>query len=222
MPATLARQTLWGRATAEQPALEEVAQSQRRRLLLGMARAVARLGYAETRVADVIEEAGVSRRTFYEMFRDKEDCYLAAYERAHAELVEGIKQSQIGIVDAIQRAETAHRSLLERIRDYPDSASAFLVGVLEAGPRASERRQRANLEFAGMHASLHKLLRRQHPELPNVPRQALMALAAGTNIVVVNELRKHGGARLMELLPTVLYLSYSVYGLHERAASALK
>src|SRR5436190_2182446 len=58
---------------------EEVASSQRARLLRAMAEVAAEKGYANTVVADVIARAGVSRRTFYELFRDKQDCFLAAY-----------------------------------------------------------------------------------------------------------------------------------------------
>src|SRR4051794_19434877 len=54
--------------------------TQRDRLLDGMARSVARQGYVATPVAEVLRVAGVSRRTFYEQFADKEDCFLAAYD----------------------------------------------------------------------------------------------------------------------------------------------
>jgi AcrR family transcriptional regulator len=51
----------------------------RRRLLEGMAAAIAEHGYAATRLADVVAHARVSRRTFYEHFEDKEACFLALY-----------------------------------------------------------------------------------------------------------------------------------------------
>src|SRR3989344_4062753 len=54
----------------------------RDRLLQGMARAVATKGYADTTIADIVREAGVSRRTFYENFADKAECLTALYESA--------------------------------------------------------------------------------------------------------------------------------------------
>src|SRR4051795_2217185 len=54
--------------------------SQRGRMLGAMADAVAGKGFAATTVADVVAGAGVSRKTFYEHFRDKEECFLAAYD----------------------------------------------------------------------------------------------------------------------------------------------
>src|SRR5436305_4647797 len=61
-------------------AREVVLASQRGRLLDAMAEVVADRGYAASTVADVIARAGVSRKTFYEHFRDKEGCFLAAYD----------------------------------------------------------------------------------------------------------------------------------------------
>src|SRR3954469_21863677 len=52
------------------------------RLLQGMAHAVAAKGYADTTIADIVREAAVSRRTFYEHFATKADCLVALYEAA--------------------------------------------------------------------------------------------------------------------------------------------
>ena len=57
-----------------------VRETQRARMLDAMVHAVADKGYARVTVADVIEGAGVSRKTFYEQFTNKEDCFLAAYD----------------------------------------------------------------------------------------------------------------------------------------------
>jgi AcrR family transcriptional regulator len=59
---------------------------QRRRLLAAVAVALERDGYASTTVSQVLEVAGVSRRTFYEQFVDKDDCLLAAYAEAERRL----------------------------------------------------------------------------------------------------------------------------------------
>ncbi|HLB21046.1 MAG TPA: helix-turn-helix domain-containing protein, partial [Solirubrobacteraceae bacterium] len=52
---------------------------QRRRLAMAMVDAVGQDGYRATRVADVIARAGVSRKTFYELFGNKQDCLLATF-----------------------------------------------------------------------------------------------------------------------------------------------
>src|SRR5258708_6394294 len=58
---------------------EEVARVQRERLLRATVAAVAELGYANARVADIVNRARASRQSFYEQFADKESCFLAAH-----------------------------------------------------------------------------------------------------------------------------------------------
>ena len=50
-------------------------------------------GAGNVTVAHVVERAGVSRRTFYEIFEDREDCFLAAFE-------EGIARASVYVLDA--------------------------------------------------------------------------------------------------------------------------
>ena len=64
------------------PASPPASSEHRARLLEGMARAVAAKGYADTTIADIVREASVSRRTFYENFGDKAECLIALYEVA--------------------------------------------------------------------------------------------------------------------------------------------
>src|SRR5213080_4602099 len=64
--------------------------SQRGRMLGAMADAVASKSYAATTVADVVAGAGVSRKTFYEHFRDKEECFLAAFDAGVGLVLEAI------------------------------------------------------------------------------------------------------------------------------------
>src|SRR5258708_16794739 len=56
-----------------------VAANQSERILSAVAQAAAELGYAEMSVEAIIARAGVSRRTFYEHFRNMENAFRAAY-----------------------------------------------------------------------------------------------------------------------------------------------
>src|SRR5512133_2005251 len=69
---------------------EFVLRSQRDRMLDAMAQACAAKGYGGATVAAVIAGAGVSRRTFYEHFRDREDCFLAAYDAILAQFLDEV------------------------------------------------------------------------------------------------------------------------------------
>src|SRR5690349_12619663 len=59
---------------------ELIVENQRARLVSGMIETVAEQGYGKATIANVIAAAKVSRKTFYESFANREDCYRAAYE----------------------------------------------------------------------------------------------------------------------------------------------
>src|ERR1700710_112531 len=59
---------------------EFVAENPRERLLNGVGEAGAEHGYNAATIGAITAAAQISRRTFYEYFRDKEGCFLAAYE----------------------------------------------------------------------------------------------------------------------------------------------
>src|SRR4051812_22448683 len=63
----------------------------RSRLIQGMALALAGKRYAELTIADVVAEAAVSRRTFYEHFDGKEACFIALYEAASHQCLQVLK-----------------------------------------------------------------------------------------------------------------------------------
>src|SRR3954468_12062851 len=68
-----------------------VLHNQRARLVDAATQVFGTRSYAEARVPDVLELAAISRKTFYEQFRDKEDCFLAAYEAAAQRSDEAIR-----------------------------------------------------------------------------------------------------------------------------------
>jgi AcrR family transcriptional regulator len=59
---------------------QEVARNQRERLFGAMVASVARRGYAATRLSDLTDLSGVSSKSFYELFPDKDACFLATIE----------------------------------------------------------------------------------------------------------------------------------------------
>lgn len=139
---------------------DEVARSQRVRLLTAMTDAVAEKGFANTVVADVVSRSGVSRATFYEMFDSKEDCFQAAYEM-NAELVARIMEA--GLEDLRADAASTPLEKLERVlalyidtlAGAPALARVFLVEVYAAGPEAIARRRASLDRFVDIVAATH-------------------------------------------------------------------
>jgi AcrR family transcriptional regulator len=125
----------------------EVAQSQRWRILEAVTEVTAKVGYAEASVADVIAVAGISRKTFYEQFRDKEDCFLSAYDVLSERLVRSLVQVGAELPPGPGRRRAQLEAFLAALEREPAVARVFMVDVLGAGARALERRQHVNALF---------------------------------------------------------------------------
>lgn len=119
---------------------EAVQADQRLRILLAVVDTMSARGYVHTSVADVIGSAGVSRATFYAMFDDKLDAFLAAFDLVGEQLLSTMTTAmQTGRTPA-QRVERAMSTYLETIAAEPRYARLFLIEVYAAGPEAITRR----------------------------------------------------------------------------------
>ncbi|HWM10673.1 MAG TPA: helix-turn-helix domain-containing protein [Solirubrobacteraceae bacterium] len=127
---------------------DEVRASQRARILRAMTAAVGEHGYHGVRVADVVWRAGVSRKTFYELFGGKDECFDAAYglwiERLLATTFDAF-DSQAEWVSRLRAALTA---LLGALAREPDGARLCFCEAVAAGGATQERRERAARELA--------------------------------------------------------------------------
>lgn len=122
-----------------------IASNQRERLLDAIANVVAQKGYAGTRVADVTDYAGVSRKTFYELFTDKEECFLAAFDVITKLLMDRMAQALTDLSDSNWRLRV--RALLGEFLRFLAAEPAFarmcIVEVLGSGSEGLARRDAA-------------------------------------------------------------------------------
>ncbi|HTZ88196.1 MAG TPA: helix-turn-helix domain-containing protein, partial [Solirubrobacteraceae bacterium] len=100
---------------------------QRLRLSLAMIDCVAENGYRATRVADVIASAGVSRKTFYEHFENKQDCLLATYDLIAAEAMRRVEAAYRDAQGWPARVETAIRALFDAAIANPGALRLSLI-----------------------------------------------------------------------------------------------
>ncbi len=118
----------------------QVTEIQRSRMLTAAVQAVEDVGYARMTVAQVIGRAKVSRKTFYDVFIDREDCFLAAFDQA-------VEQARALVVEAYEM-ETGWREgvraglarLLTLMDEEPGLARLCVVEALGAGTRVLESR----------------------------------------------------------------------------------
>jgi AcrR family transcriptional regulator len=172
-------------------------------MLEAMAEAVAGKGYAATTVADVIARAGVSRRTFYEQFRGKEECFLAAYDAGVELLLETLRAVEGS--DALEVARATTLAYLETLAGEPAFARTFMIEVAAAGPAALERRDAVHQRFA-------ELLRERAlaAGLPRQPDEIYLAAVGATDLLVSRLVAAGRTRELPQLASVVLQVQLSL------------
>ncbi len=153
----------------------------RARIFEGMARVVGERGYASVTISDVVKAARISRRTFYEYFEDKEDCFVQTY-RTGCE--NGIAQIDAALraldePDWRTRLWVSLETYVSILAAEPHFARVLLIEVLGAGPRALEMRERILTIYVDHYRRLHALARSLDASLPEVPDEFLRGLVGG-------------------------------------------
>jgi AcrR family transcriptional regulator/DNA-binding MarR family transcriptional regulator len=178
------------------PGRERVAGIQRARMLSALVEEISERGVGNVTVAHIVARSGVSRRTFYEIFRDREECFLAAFD-------EGMERIAREVVPAYERpwrwrerireGLIAWLSFLER---EPALARLLVVESLGAGPVALQRRSSvlAPIESA---VDLGREQAKTDIELPLVTAEGLVGAVLS---IVHGRLTEHHSAKLVELV----------------------
>jgi len=178
-----------------------VVENQRERILSAVGDVVSVAGYRDMSVEDVIVTAGVSRRTFYEHFKNKEDAFLAAYDAVLLQLLTLVQSA----IDAEQTFPARMRAGLSAFLDFlarePGFARMCIVEALAAGPEAIARRNGAMTAFATLIAENAREI-----GTPLEP-QPLTAetMVGGIYEVVYTRIVRGDIRQLPELLPDLLY-----------------
>jgi AcrR family transcriptional regulator len=118
----------------------QVTEIQRTRMLTAAVEAVEEVGYARLTVAQVIGRARVSRKTFYDLFEDREDCFLAAFDQAIDQLAELVGEAYRSRTSWREGVRAGLLALLRFMDDEPGLARLCIVEALGAGTRVLQRR----------------------------------------------------------------------------------
>jgi AcrR family transcriptional regulator len=179
-----------------------VVQNQRERLFAAMVATAAGKGYAQTSVGDLAELSGVSSRTFYDLFADKEACFLDTLEAiiAPAEAITVAKMSQGG--SWLERVEGAMGAFVKMLVDQPAAARLCLVETYAAGPAATQRID----EALGAFEALMQQAFEERPERRGMPSEMTRGMVGGLRKVIHTRLHRGSEAELTDQLAELLEL----------------
>jgi len=180
---------------------ELVARSQRERLLAAVVRVSAEKGYEATSVADILDEAGVGRESFYELFEDKQDCMLAA----HAILVDDLEATVMVAYEEpglpwVDRVRNAVEAMLDWFAGDPAAAK---VTVVELAAIGAVSRVRFQEDFRRFTKLMDGGLDNSEPA-PDLPQATSLAIGAAL-ARVYEEVVRGRTTELPRLLPELTY-----------------
>lgn len=171
---------------------EEVQASQRSRLIAAMLDQVDERGYEGTTVADVVAAAKVSRNAFYELFDDRQDCFIAACDELQRGLLATLYE-QAGEPSWLEALSRGLDLYLEFWTARPGFAVVYVVEFPTAGRRALEQRDRAFENFALMFEALAARARVEQPDLPPLAPLAPRILVTAITELIGQEVRAGRG-----------------------------
>jgi AcrR family transcriptional regulator len=181
---------------------ELIEENQRTRLISGIIKAVAEHGYGKTTIAHITGAAKISRRTYYENFSNKEDCFRAGYEASF----EYVKETMLGAAAAEQkwpdRVRAGLGALLESLAAHPDLATFFLIAPASVADSIAARHHLAMRELV-------TALITGPPAPPDSDEPSdtqAEALAGGLSRLIVRKVSAGEAEELPELLPALVEL----------------
>ncbi len=185
---------------------------QRERILDAAERLIAEHGCADTSVEALVKEAGVSSVTFYEFFEGKEECFLAAFDRAVEMAAEELARAAVGDPAAggltwSEQIATGLRALTRMIPAEPGRARLCLIEAQTGGPELSARFE-AVLDRVAVKLREGRALETAPSDLPATHEEA----TAGALAWLLRERIATGDAEKLEALyPELIDIALAPY-----------
>jgi len=188
---------------------EPTVHQHRRRLLEGMAHAVAAKGYGDTTIADIVREASVSRRTFYEHFSTKAECLIALYEAASHNALKVLRDAIDPAHEWQAQLQSAMAAYLGCMAQNPVLMRTLFIEILGLGAEGLESRRRVNREIADFVLSVvNGSATREGPLSPLMA----MAIVGAINELILQYIEQDRVAQLHELVGPASELVSAVTG----------
>jgi AcrR family transcriptional regulator len=164
-----------------------------------MAHAVAAKGYGDTTIADIVREAGVSRRTFYEHFSTKAQCLIALYEAASRNALKVLRESIDPRHEWQTQVDRALVAYLGCMAQDPVLMRTLFIEILGLGTQGLAARRRVNQEIAEFMLGVLNGAG-GHPRRTLLSADMAMAVVGGINELVLQYIEQGRVALLLELV----------------------
>ncbi len=180
------------------------------RVLRAMAAEVSERGYAEVTVAEIVDRAHTSQRTFYESFADKEAAMVAALDSGSAQMLAAALPAFRRAADWPSSVRDTQEAMLRFAAEEPEYGRLGAVAAYQAGKRALEQREIVT-------ESMEELLGAGFQVAPGAPPLAPEAIGGALYAMLYDFVEEKGPERLLELVPAFVYVTLAPFLGAERA-----
>jgi AcrR family transcriptional regulator len=174
------------------------------RVLRALAAVVAEKGYPDVSVAEIVDRASTSQRTFYEHFANKEEALLAALDAGSAQWLATTLPAFRRGQDWQHAVRAAYEGMFGFGIEEPEYARLGAVEMYAAGKRALETRDRVMEQ-------LEALLGPGYEEAPATPKIAAEAIGGAVHALAYDQVKAKGPESLAELVPMSTYLTLAPF-----------
>lgn len=151
----------------------------RLRLLDGLAASITEKGYRETTVADIVRHARTSKRTFYDQFESKEDCFIELLRANNTSLVDRIRTAVAPDTDWQDQIAQAVGAYVDHIESAPAVMLSWIRELPALGTKARPLQRAALRELTDLLIELSDSAGFRHAELPQLTRPMAIILLGG-------------------------------------------
>ena len=193
---------------------ELVEASQRQRLMYGVVTTVGEKGYGPTTIADIAAAAGISKKTFYEHFTDKQACFLAAYADGREALMSSVlaaaRASRDAGEDPVEQLRRTTAAYLQFMTTEELYARVFFLETLSAGAEAVASQRQCRADFTESLRRWHRSARRSHPEWPASSALAYEAATGAVHEVTLGRVAVGKAATLPALVSELVEVQLAI------------
>jgi AcrR family transcriptional regulator len=174
------------------------------RILRALAAVVAEKGYPETTVADIVERAKTSQRTFYEHFANREDAVVAALDSGSSQMLAAALPAFRRSPDWQHAVQATQEAMFTFGVQEPEYAHLGAVEMYAAGKRALEQREQVTEGFEALLAQGYELN-------PDVPAITAEAIGGALYALFYDWVKQKGAERLPEMVPFAVYMTLTPF-----------
>lgn len=175
----------------------------RLRLLTALATLLVDHASADITVGDIVAQAHVSKRTFYEQFATKDDCLLALFEHLGDSTLALIAADYHPSDDVAEAIESVTRAYLLHLQNQPALVRTLYTELMTIGAKGLAVRRRITQRFADFLIHQVELARLREPSKRPLPPAVATAAVGGVNELILQAIEEGRADRLTELTPSV-------------------